>query len=457
MTIPKLPEGTGLLLALSGGADSMVMLDLLVKENRYRLEAVTVNHNIRPEGMSDALFTKRICDVKGVPCHIESADVPSFAREKGLSVETAARILRHEAIARHKGSMDYVAFAHHADDQAETVIMHLLRGCGTDGLNGMKVLSDGAFRPLLGMTKAEILAYAKENGVEFVEDYTNYDTDYRRNYVRLKVLPELEACYGGAKKSICALASRTSVDSDFLNSEARKIPFFADYGQGFVPFTENKSEENALSVYIETETLNGLHQAIKTRVIKRMLVALGALVDAEEKHISALCALSGNLSGKETALHKGLRAYTSFGKLFISKNAQKKPSSVKEVPFSLLKEKGRLEFGDYVVTLSRSYKASDEGLRTLTADLSGLPENAVVRVRKEGDGFRKFGGKNKKLKDFFIERKIPADIRGGLPLICLGGTVYAVCGAEISENLRAKDFSAENIYYISITKRRVNK
>lgn len=493
MNIPKLPEGAELLLALSGGADSMVMLDLLAKENRYRIEAVTVNHNIRKEGADDAEFTRRICRKYGISCVIESVDVPFFAAVKGLSVETAARILRREAIRKHANGR-IICLAHHADDQAETVLMHLLRGCGTDGLNGMKVFSEGVFRPLLGLTKTEILSYAERNGIEFVLDATNFDASYKRNFVRLNVMPILNECYGGASRAICALAQRTSADSDYLEREASRFPLFADYGEGFVPlgsssgekptvphetsysgeriysddslgeridsgdFTDEyySDEKPALAVKAETEALNALHPAIKVRVIRRMLALVGSIVDAGERHVEAICSLAENTSGKRLFLHNEAYASVSFGFLFVRPSVPEDKSDLSELPISLLIENGSADFGDYVLTLGESFVGSEGGFRTLRVSAEKLPPDCVIRTRKEGDSFRKFGGRTKKLKDFLIERKIPAEKRNGLPLICSEKAVLVVCGTEISEDLRItrKD---EKTYYISTKPRRADK
>lgn len=458
MNIPRVTKGKRLLLALSGGVDSMVMLDLLLKENRYELAAVTVNHNIRPEGAADAEFTVKHCNDYGIKCFYESIDVPEYAEKNGLSIETAARILRHAAINKHAEGFDFVCFAHHADDQAETVLMHMLRGCGTDGLNGMSVQSERIFRPLLRLTKAEIRRYAEENGISFVEDSTNSDTDYKRNYVRHKVIPILNECYGGASRAICSLAERTSTDSDYLKSVANDLPLYADFGEGFRLLTDKYSENTAASVKVDAKTLASLHKAISVRVVMRMLKAVGASVDTEQKHIDSVITLASNTGGKRLNLHSGITAVISFGALILTRENEERRSIPDEIPFKKLLS-GSICLGEYEIQLLKSKESpSCSELKLLRADVSAIPDDAVIRTRREGDRFKKFGGASKKLKDFFIERKIEQKLRNEIPVIASGNTVYAVCGIEIGEALRITDKTlTNNTFCILTTTRRTKK
>ena len=502
MNILKFPEISKLLLAVSGGIDSMVMLDVLKKEEKYDLSVITVNHNIRSEGKSDALFVKSQCERLGVSCIIESIDVPLFAKENSLSIETAARILRHEAIEKHSDRYDFVCFAHHANDQAETLLMHIMRGSGSNGLTAMSRLSGKKARPLLFVTRREIEDYAKRHGIDFVEDETNNDTAYRRNFVRHKILPLMEECYEGTTTALCRLAEKTAVDRDYFDGIIKALK---------ITHKENK-------VFIERSVFNALHPAIKTRAVFKMLEAVSLRVNAEEKHVDAIISLASGQSGKKLNLHDGGIAYTEFDKLVIAKNNGKTKTdninsklkadnqalnanneSLKnntnnflrindafvccqeEIPFRMLIENKTVIAGAFTLTISKepfSYKeqivaqkreaSTESGFhdnvktdtiikadeakidRILKFDLSSLPEDCVIRTRKEGDVFTKFGGKTKKLKDFFIERKIPADKRDKLPIIAQRNTVFIVCGVEISEKLRITEETTA-VRYLSIS------
>ena len=198
----------GVLVALSGGADSVaLLLELrkLQKEKRIlRVEAAHLNHAIRGrEADSDTEFARALCERLSVPLAIERVDVPRAAKETGVSLELAARNARYAFLERVRSdrNLDCIAIGHHRDDQAETLLLHLLRGSGTDGLSGMRVRTGRLIRPLLHTDKSAILSYLAECGQDFCTDTTNFETDATRNRIRLNVMPVLETVNPAAKKA----------------------------------------------------------------------------------------------------------------------------------------------------------------------------------------------------------------------------------------------------------------
>ena len=233
-SLASLPKSTPVLLAFSGGADSSALFSLLVQDSKikgYPLYAAHFNHGIRgEEAERDAEFCQNVAKQFDVPFFLGSADVPALARAHGNSIEQEAREQRYaffEKIMR-EHHIPILVTAHHADDQVETVLLHLLRGSGVNGLAGIKehriFCGDlHIVRPLLRAEKSDILAYCKENGVDFVTDSTNDDTAYARNFIRSELTPRMRELQPNLSM-VFARLSRSAADADdFVSCEARKF------------------------------------------------------------------------------------------------------------------------------------------------------------------------------------------------------------------------------------------
>jgi len=198
-----------ILAAVSGGADSVAMLALLKEAadgQPFTLTAAHFEHGIRAEdSLADAAFVRTLCGEWRIPLIEGHADVPVLAKASSMGLETAARQARYEFLmnAREQAGADYIALAHHRDDQAETVLMHLFRGCGLRGAVGMKALDGVLYRPLLNVTKKTLVGYLQMRGIPWREDATNGAADNPRNALRLNVMPEIERIYPGAKGAVC--------------------------------------------------------------------------------------------------------------------------------------------------------------------------------------------------------------------------------------------------------------
>ncbi len=190
-----LPKGCTLTVALSGGADSVVLLHLLkqLPGRDFILQAAHVEHGIRGDAsLKDLEFCQRLCADWGIPLEVCRVDAPAYAKAQGMSLEEAARALRYDFLDGFAdGAMHFCATAHHREDQLETFFINLYRGSGSAGLSGIKPRRGGYLRPLLGFDKQELLAYAQARALEYVTDETNADTAYLRNFLRHKVLPLL--------------------------------------------------------------------------------------------------------------------------------------------------------------------------------------------------------------------------------------------------------------------------
>ena len=209
--------------ALSGGADSVALLLILQElqaEYGFTLAAVHVHHGIRgAEADRDAAFCTSLCKRLGIPFRMVKIDVPAYAAEQRLSIETAARLLRYAALDE-AAPTGFLATAHHAGDQAETLLFHLLRGSGLRGLCGIPPVRGRILRPLLSCTKDELLAYLAERGQDFVTDSTNFETDAARNFLRQEAIPLLERCNPQAVPHMARTAMLLSEDEAYLQMQA---------------------------------------------------------------------------------------------------------------------------------------------------------------------------------------------------------------------------------------------
>ncbi|MBQ3066979.1 MAG: tRNA lysidine(34) synthetase TilS [Clostridia bacterium] len=225
-------------LAVSGGVDSMVMLHMFATTHKSaKFSVVTINHNLRKEALSDCQFVQDFCQTLGVPCQTISVDVVGFCQQNKLSVETGARILRNQVF--ESLPCDFVCLAHHADDNAESVLMHLLRGSGANGVQGMQRQNGKYLRPMLCLGRQQIANYAKQHGVPHVEDSTNACNNHARNAIRNQVFPLLQGIYPGAKTNLLRFETPSSKTATFWTD----LPTFRQYGS---MATKRKSPLNCL-------------------------------------------------------------------------------------------------------------------------------------------------------------------------------------------------------------------
>ena len=205
------PPGGRILCAVSGGRDSMCLLHYLWtlgRRENFSVAAVHMNHGQRETAQRDVLFVQDFCRERGIPCVTEQVSVPEKAKEWGVGIEEAGRRLRYETFRRaaELTCADRIATAHHAADQAETVLLNLLRGTGPEGLAGIPPVRGEIIRPLLETSRQEIEAYLERHGIDHVEDETNGDRSLTRNRLRLDIMPLLRELYPGAEGSICRTA-----------------------------------------------------------------------------------------------------------------------------------------------------------------------------------------------------------------------------------------------------------
>ena len=402
-------RGEQVLAAVSGGADSVALLLLLhdaAREGRIELCAAHFEHGIRGEASrEDERFVRELCARLSIPLTVGSGNVPAFARTRGMGIEQAARDARYAFLrdTMREVKADVIATAHHMDDQTETVLMHLFRGCGLKGLSGMSARRDDLARPLLHVRKDDLIAFLRERGQDWREDATNAAPDTPRNRLRHEVIPAAEAIYPGAVSAVARLA-RIVADEDALLSE--RAQSFLDARVMPIP--------GGRRVDLSGDPPRAL--------VRR---AFNELAGMSYELVERLWALNGG--AMETS--GGIRAERIGDRLYLLEDS---PPSPQPVPLPVQGEVMLPGIGSLRVEPSEPMpERNDHYVQVLRHDaLVG----AVVRTRLPGDRIQPLGMMGvKKLKDYLIDRKVDRPLRDSLMLVARGSEVLWVVGVGISE------------------------
>lgn len=416
------PRGAKLIVGLSGGADSVALLHLLhswQEEENWQITAVHIHHGLRgTEADEDARFAEDLCASLGIPCVVKRYDVGKEAKLRRLGEEETGRILRYAAFREAAGGEGRIAVAHHRKDQAETILMRLCRGTGLTGLTGMSPVRGDICRPLLFCDREEIEQYCRENHLPWREDATNQQEKYTRNKLRLRVLPLLEEINPKAVAHIAETASLLAEEEDFLEQQAE-----AYFAQGKLP---SATEE----VHLSREKLHALHPAMRRRVLRK---AMGIFLqtDVSQVQIQALEDLLQKETGKSRDFPQGIRAENRYEALVLSrKREQQAEGFCYELPVD---EEVLIPEAGIAVCASFHEKKVEISAETCTNvfDYDKIKYTLFCRTRKAGDFIPLQNGR-KKIKNLFIDEKIPRDRREAYPLITMGEEVLWVPGLRAS-------------------------
>ena len=326
-----------MLAAVSGGMDSMCLLHLLStwgRANRIEVTAAHFNHQLRGAlADRDEAFVKQVCEEWGIPCICGSGDTRALAESEGLSLEEAARTLRYQFLeeTRLQKGLATILTAHHADDNAETMLLNLLRGTGLQGVTGIPAFRDGIARPFLQVSREELAAYAKKHHVPHIEDETNELDDAARNVLRHKVLPVLKELNPRAVENMTRTAKLLMQDEKALTVEAGRL-------LGEVKMDETSAE-------LPLEACKNQPRAVLNRVILSMMVQMsGHQKDLAATHVEAVTELMRRTPGREVSLPYGMIARRTEEVLLISRTV----SLPQSVPISLGET---VTLGEWTVTL----------------------------------------------------------------------------------------------------------
>ena len=438
-------QGKRVCVAVSGGVDSVSLLHYLAAEGVKRgfsVCAVNCEHGIRGEAsLQDTEFVKELCSAWEIPLYCFSENCVSRAEREKVSLETAARDFRYEAFEKllKDGICDFVALAHHERDQAETVLFRLARGASLTGAAAMREINGAYIRPFLKWSKEKIYAYAKENGLTWREDETNALPCAARNVIRLNVLPNLESACLGAAGNLAAFADLAAEDDEFLYNLSREL---------LVEELPNTPSDTGVRLKFCKE------KPLFLRAVLTVLKGLGLEKDYTREHLLSVYALQFLQTGSSVDLPNNICAKREYDKIvfyrFLEMENAESMGKDWEISFAEILRNGGFDGGRYAFTVGYApLDTAVDGLKTLRLDLDKIPCGAVVRLRKSGDKFRKFGGGEKPLKEYLIDKKIPAWQREYLPVLAVGDKIFAVFGVEISENVKITD-GTENVVFVGV-------
>ncbi|MGN0797269.1 MAG: tRNA lysidine(34) synthetase TilS [Christensenellales bacterium] len=422
--VKKLQKFNCLALAVSGGKDSTFLLNYFV-ENRKNLPdffVVNVDHNLRgEESKADSDFVRKLCKELDVECKCFDEDIRGYCDNGGYGLEQGARLRRREIFAEvvKTTRAERVVTAHHKDDQCESVLMHVFRGSGINGLIGMPFDDGLIVRPLLDIASDEIEREMNIRGLEYRVDSSNLSTDYTRNKLRSEIIPMIKQVYPSVVDNVLRLASIAEDTQSFIDK--------------FLVRAEWTGKELTLS-----ETLAECDDAVATASIFDGLQRAGWRVDIEKKHVQAVRDLYNKRPPARVSLPGSLVAWRERSGVVLAKEYEQKDQRYAV-------DYGTYVMGDIMVTLSKEYS---EG--ALRADMDEL-KKGVLRYRQKGDKICKFGGGTKSLGDYLTDKKVPLRLRDGLAVIARDSDVLAVIGVDISSKVAVREVTKE-ICYLSVSK-----
>lgn len=404
------------LVGLSGGADSVALLHLLLQAaDKYGITvgAAHINHKLRKTADRDMNFCKDLCDKLGVHLDILTVDIKSAAKAQGVSEELCARNVRYDFF--DSLGYDKIATAHNKNDNAETILFNFMRGAGTGGLCGIPYRRNNIIRPLLDIKKADIAEFCKENGYDFVTDETNFEEIYTRNKIRLSLIPQIENDFNeNFVNTITENAELLRFDEEFLEKSAEKL---------------YKSE-------ITSELSDTLPRAMLFRLIqlyyKERTKSTQKLSFTFVKKLSEL--LKNARTGSKIDLPNGFEGYISYGKLIIDKKTENVGFEYPIFPDKPL----------YIPEIAKTViLKSDKNGKIALSDTDAL----TVRNKRNGDFFYPGGMQGKKrLSDYFTDKKIPQKQRINIPILTKNGDIVSIIGYRNDKRFADTEKGAYSIF-----------
>lgn len=428
-----------ILVAVSGGPDSVTLLDVLNNlQSRLQIDSITVvhfDHRLRgPESDADREFVRNLACSSGLAFHCGTADVRAFAAERKLSLEMAARECRH-AFFRETAAVlkaDRIALGHTATDQAEEVLLRLLRGTGPAGIRAMLPrTSEGVIRPLLFATREEIFDYLRSRRLEYRDDSTNSELFCQRNRLRLQIFPLLrEAFHPEITKTLARYAELADEEESWWAGQVNRS------------WTEALGEHAHDVVSLDLTALRKLHPALMRRVLRYGIEKVrGDLSRITALHLQALVDnVASDKPGKSIRFPGEIEALQVSGRLLIRKIGPSAPGYADEE--IVISGPGIYEIGPFTFEIAMSNEV-DQGSPVpgehdfVRMDAGKIRWPVHIRFWRPGDRFRPLGMQgSKKLQDFFTDSKIPKENRQEIPLLCDSDKICWVAGLRIDERVK---------------------
>ena len=419
------------MLAVSGGPDSVALLDKMYKMDKYEIAVVHFNHLTRGEASDgDESFVKDLALSYNVPFFVAREDVKKIAKSQGLSFQAAARDIRYNffrRVAKEFGAKK-ISLAHHADDQTETVLFNLLRGSGLKGLGGMAPLNGMLARPLLETTRREIEEYLEENHIEFRTDESNAELYYTRNRLRHVVMPVLQNFNPNVSLSFSRTTEIIRADDHYLDKLA--CEYFQKY---------SIKREDGIS--FSCGDLRSIDLALRRRLILKALAEVAEVEkDFSYRHVEDIAELLFVGSGHSLNISHGLLVTTTYNEIhFRKQNYDPKIPKMYELQLNI---SGNTEIPSVGIITSeyteQCIASSNPCTVFIDAETLNLP--LIVRSRRPGDIFRPLGGNGRvKLKELFINLHIERPLRDSIPVVCdANGEILWIAGIRPSEKCKIR-------------------
>lgn len=437
-------KGDNVIVGISGGPDSVCLLHALVclsERLGIKIYAAHVNHMLRgDESDRDEKYVSELCRNLGTELYAKSFNVKGIAEKMKLSLEEAGRQVRYEffdELSEKLGNAK-IAVAHNKNDQAETVLMNMFRGAGLEGLRGMDYKRGKIIRPLLDIERSDIEEYCRKNSLQPRTDSSNTHAIYTRNKIRLELIPNIQKLLGiNLINTLSRMSDLIKIDSDFINMNALE-----SYHKCIKNLNEDQAE-------LDLAKLADLHPAIMSRVIRLALNEIkGDLKGIENIHIKNVenLILKGR-TGAVVQLPGKLRVARSYR--FIKIYREKENRGIPEFNIKMnIPGKTDIEALEACIEAeiienrfdSNFYKNIKNNAMEQFFDYDILSEGINIRQRRKGDKFRPCGSKGtKKLKEYFIDQKVPKEIRDSIPLVATGSDIVWIIGYKINDKFKVTE------------------
>ncbi len=440
----QLVSGRKLVVAVSGGADSVCLLHILArlqKELKVSLHVAHLNHQLRgAESEADAKYVADLARKLDIPASIERRDIKGYQKQHRLSLEEAAREVRYGFLAEVAKTIgtDLVAVGHTRDDHIETILLHLIRGTGTRGLRGLQPYTEWksesgsiiVIRPLLEISHQETENYCQSHKLKPRIDATNISLSPLRNRVRHQLLPLLASYNPGIVQALLRTAQITGDDIDFLDKEVARL-------------WDEVAREEGKAIILDRKRLDRLPPALKRYLLRTAVERmLGSAKDIEMRHIEEMMSALDKAAGKRLSLPQGLIFSIEYDRYLLTSD----PTALSPLPVlsgeSELKIPGETSLPGWRIeaTITNREGMAEKDDFTAYLDLEKVGDRLLVRPRKRGDRFQPLGlDQPKKLNEFMIDAKIPRAWRQRVPIVCSPEHIIWVVGWRIDERAKVSE------------------
>jgi tRNA(Ile)-lysidine synthase len=441
--------GEKVVVAVSGGPDSVCMMHVLnsLKEVLdIQVHVAHLDHGLRSESGADAEYVANLASSLGIPTTIEKRDVAEWRSKRKISLEEAAREVRYRFLgdtARQTGAKRVVV-GHTRDDQAETTLMHILRGSGIQGLRGLRPAShipygageDGIWviRPLLEITRHETEAYCTANGLQPRKDTSNDQVRFLRNRIRLELIPLLRQYNADIDGALLRLADLAGEDTDFIDEQAAAVCRSLVTGEGHL-------------TCLDSGKLRGLPLALQRRIFRIMIErACGSLKDIESVHVDALIRLLFSNTGRSVYLPGGAVVTNERNRMVVTAPGTSAcPWPVLDCDY-VLNIPGETKLPGWLVsaTIMSENFFKDDDIFSASFDLARIGRRLSVRGRRAGDRFHPLGmAHGRKLQDFMVDSSIPRSWRNSVPVVCSPEQIVWIVGWRIDDRAKVTTSTQE--------------